>query len=35
MVHKYLSFSIALTFISFMVGMAVNALWKKHTILQQ
>jgi ABC-type amino acid transport system permease subunit len=28
MIHKYLSFSIAITFISFIVGMAVNALWK-------
>lgn len=28
MIHKYLSFSIAITFISFMVGMAINALWK-------
>jgi hypothetical protein len=28
MVHKYLSFSIAITFISFMIGMAVNVLWK-------
>jgi hypothetical protein len=28
MVYKYLSFSIAITFISFMVGMAVNVLWK-------
>lgn len=28
MVYKYLSFSIAITFISFMIGMAVNALLK-------
>ncbi|WP_400263509.1 hypothetical protein ACFX5U_11255 [Sphingobacterium sp. SG20118] len=29
MVYKYLSFSIAITFISFIVGMAVNAVLKK------
>jgi ABC-type amino acid transport system permease subunit len=28
MIAKYLSFSIAITFISFIVGMAVNVLWK-------
>ena len=28
MISKYLSFSIAITFISFIVGMAVNVLWK-------
>lgn len=28
MIAKYLSFNIAITFISFIVGMAVNVLWK-------
>jgi ABC-type amino acid transport system permease subunit len=28
MIPKYLSFSIAITFISFIVGMAINVLWK-------
>lgn len=32
MIYKYLSFSIAITFISFIVGMAANALLKKTAL---
>lgn len=35
MIYKYLTFSISITFISFIVGMMVNAVLKKNSIVHQ